>query len=110
MYASTFNAANTGTDLVDLTYNASTHKYLRIREDLGTLYWDYSADAITWTNAASVALATWGYPINKTYIDVGSGLGSGTTNTNPTLDYMRLGIRGEYFRENPTPGHWGSLI
>jgi hypothetical protein len=32
-------------------YVAATHRYLRIREASGTtLYWDYSADGITWTN------------------------------------------------------------
>jgi hypothetical protein len=38
-----------------VTYNPATHVYLRIREASGTIYWDYSADAITWTNFTSVA-------------------------------------------------------
>ncbi len=37
------------------TYSASTVAYLRIRENSGTVYWDYSADGINWTNAFSEA-------------------------------------------------------
>lgn len=37
------------------TYNSSTHKWLRIRESGGTIYWDYSTDGITWTNFTSLA-------------------------------------------------------
>jgi hypothetical protein len=38
-----------------LTYTASTFAYLRIRENSGTVYWDYSADGVNWTNAFSEA-------------------------------------------------------
>lgn len=46
-----------------VAYNATTHKYWRIREGTGagaggtagTTYWDTSTDGITWTNRASVA-------------------------------------------------------
>lgn len=30
------------------TYNSSVHKWLRLREDTGTLYYEYSTDGITW--------------------------------------------------------------
>jgi len=33
-----------------VTYNATNHRYLRIREVSGTIYWDCSADGITWIN------------------------------------------------------------
>jgi hypothetical protein len=31
-------------------YNATTHRWLRIRESAGSIYWDYSADGLSWTN------------------------------------------------------------
>jgi hypothetical protein len=34
-------------------YNADTYRYLKIRESLGTLYWDYSSDGKTWSNFSS---------------------------------------------------------
>lgn len=36
-------------------YNNTTHQYLRLREYKGTIFWDTSADRITWTNQASLA-------------------------------------------------------
>lgn len=35
-------------------YNATTMKWLRIREASGTIFWDYSSDGITWTNLTSM--------------------------------------------------------
>lgn len=35
--------------LANVTYNATTHKYWRIRENGGFIYWEYSADATTWS-------------------------------------------------------------
>lgn len=37
------------------TYTPSGFTYLRIRESSGTVYWDYSADGVSWTNAFSEA-------------------------------------------------------
>ena len=36
-----------------VTFNGTTHKYLRIRESGGTTFWEYSADRDTWTTLAS---------------------------------------------------------
>jgi beta-mannanase len=33
-----------------LGYNPATHKYLRVREAAGTVYWEYSPDGTAWTN------------------------------------------------------------
>ena len=42
----------------DLTYNSSNHKFLRVRESGGTIYFDYSADPNSgWTNYASTTAA-----------------------------------------------------
>ncbi len=42
------------TQLYSGTYSSTTHKYVRIRESGGTLYFDSSTDAVTWTVRASV--------------------------------------------------------
>lgn len=39
-------------------YSSSTHKYFRIREAGGTVYWDYSTDSETWTNQTSITVAS----------------------------------------------------
>jgi len=44
-------------------YNADTYRWLKVRETGGTLYYDYSADGRSWTNAAS--FATSGYDLTK---------------------------------------------
>lgn len=36
-----------------ITYNATDHAYLRMRESDGHFYWDTSADGVTWTNRHS---------------------------------------------------------
>ena len=41
------------------TYVAATFRYLRIREAAGTVYFDYSADGLTWTNKFSLATPAW---------------------------------------------------
>jgi len=42
-------------NLVDqITYNASIHKFVRIRESSGTIFYDWSTDNDSWTNFASV--------------------------------------------------------
>lgn len=44
---------------VDLTYNATTHKFLRLREDGTNVYWDTSPDGATWTNRRTLATPAW---------------------------------------------------
>lgn len=36
------------------TYNSSVHKWFRIRESGGTIFWDYSTDGVTYTNFTSI--------------------------------------------------------
>lgn len=38
---------------ISLTYNASTHRFIRIREDSGTMYFDTSPDNVTYTQRDS---------------------------------------------------------
>lgn len=44
---------------VDIAYNATTHKWLRMREDGTNLYWDTSPDGTTWTNRRTIATPAW---------------------------------------------------
>lgn len=37
-----------------VTYSATSHQFLRIREQSGTIYWDASADGKTWNNLTSL--------------------------------------------------------
>lgn len=37
------------------TYSSSTHKWLRIREAGGTIFWDYGSDGRTWINFSTLA-------------------------------------------------------
>lgn len=45
--------ATVQTNLASTTYNSAVHKWFRIRESGGTIFWDYSTDGITWTNFTS---------------------------------------------------------
>ncbi|MFJ9633806.1 hypothetical protein ACIRU8_39540 [Streptomyces sp. NPDC101175] len=44
---------------VDITYSATTHKFLRLREDGTNVYWDTSPDGSTWTNRRTLATPAW---------------------------------------------------
>lgn len=44
---------------VDITYNATTHAFLRLRETGGNVYWDTSPDGSTWTNRRTLATPAW---------------------------------------------------
>jgi hypothetical protein len=59
------------TDAATITYSATAMRWLRIREASGTVYWDYSADGVTWTTLASAA-----DPVALTSVQV--QIGSGT--------------------------------
>lgn len=44
---------------VSLTYSATDHAWLRIREAAGTLYFETAPDGVTWTTRKSVATPAW---------------------------------------------------
>lgn len=44
-----------GTVLADVTYSSSTHKWIRMRESAGTLYYEYSTNGVSWTTLYSEA-------------------------------------------------------
>jgi len=72
--------AGTETDVGTIAYNATTMAYIRIRESSGTIYWDYSADGVTWTNLGSVATSTitWGITLVRTSVATYNGDSSST--------------------------------
>lgn len=67
--------------IFNTTYSATTHKYFRIRESGGTIYWDTS-DGLTWTNRATATVASL-FDVSVVYIEVAVGTwqseASGTT-------------------------------
>lgn len=40
-------------DSTSIAYNAVSHRWLRVRESGGTVFWDTSPDGVTWTNRRS---------------------------------------------------------
>ncbi|MFI9244161.1 hypothetical protein ACIGXF_16585 [Streptomyces sp. NPDC053086] len=44
---------------VEITYSSTTHRWLRLRESAGTVYWDTSPDGTTWTNRRTAATPSW---------------------------------------------------
>ncbi|MFE6634653.1 hypothetical protein ACFVFT_15045 [Streptomyces tendae] len=46
-------------DALSLAYDPDEHRWLRIREDAGTLAWDTSGDGLTWTERRSVTSPAW---------------------------------------------------
>ncbi|WP_406418401.1 hypothetical protein [Streptomyces sp. NBC_01614] len=44
---------------VEIAYNATTHAFLRLREDGTNVYWDTSPDGSTWTNRRTLATPAW---------------------------------------------------
>lgn len=47
--------ATVQTSIFSTTFNSTTHRWLRIREQSGTTYFDYSSDKLNWVNATSLA-------------------------------------------------------
>lgn len=58
------------TEVFNGTYNSTNHKYLRIREGGGTIYFDYSADGDNWSSFGNT---TVGYNINNLVVSITVG-------------------------------------
>lgn len=74
--------ATTQTQLAAVAYDPLIHKYLRIMEASGTVYWDYSTDGSNWTTFVS-ALVSGLFAITSIYaeISVGTWTSEGSTTT-----------------------------
>lgn len=80
--------AGTETQITSTTYNPTTHRWLRMREDTGTLYWDYSSDGVSWTNFTSVTVAST-FPVVSVYPELGAGW-TGTETGTAIFDNLNL--------------------
>lgn len=60
--------AGVETDVATVTYNANVHRFLRIRHDGTSLFWDYSTDGTSWTQLAT---ATAPITITSGSLDLG---------------------------------------
>jgi len=66
---------------VSITYSATTHAWLRIRETGGNVYWDTSPDGTTWTNRRTIATPAWvTAAVDTCALDLWSYRNNGTTN------------------------------
>ena len=72
---------------VTITYSATTHAFLRLREDGTNVYWDTSPDGTTWTNRRTLASPAW----IATAIDVCALDMSAHRDTGPT-DYAEYDL------------------
>lgn len=69
-----------------VTYNATTHKFLRLREDGTNVYWDTSPDGTTWTNRRTLATPGWvSASVNTCALDMSAHRDAGT-NDEATYD------------------------
>lgn len=55
---------------VSLTYSATTHKWLRIRETGGQVFFDSSTDGSTWTNRRTITTPAWATVVNGIALDL----------------------------------------
>jgi hypothetical protein len=69
-----------------ITLPAST-LWVRIRESAGTLYWDYSTDAVNWTNQFSIADP---FPTGAMFPQLWAGYYAAETDTNATFDNFNV--------------------
>lgn len=72
-----------------ITWNATTHKYLRIRESAGFVEWHSSTDGITWTLRAQVAISLL-FPLTDLYVDYGATCGNVASPGNFIIDAFNM--------------------
>jgi len=63
-----------------VTYSATTHKFLQLREDGTNVYWDTSPDGTTWTNRRTLATPAWvTASVDTCALDLSAHRDAGTT-------------------------------
>lgn len=70
--------AGSNTAIATGTYDPTVHKYFRIRESLGTIYFDYSTDSTNWFQFASTS-----NPFAITSVTIGQQVGTSGTEVSP---------------------------
>lgn len=85
--ASRWNNVNGTTTYWATAYNATTHKYLRIGESDGRIYYDYSSDGVNWTTAVDIV-----NPVSVVAANAGLYAGRWGTGTNSSAKFDELAI------------------
>lgn len=75
------------TDEYSVTWNASTYKYLRIRESGGNIEWHSSSNGTTWTLRATLAAP---FTLTALYVDFGAACGNVASPGSFRLDDVNL--------------------
>jgi hypothetical protein len=86
---------NNVSDNTTATYDSTNHKWLRIREYNGTIYWDTSADGSWWTNRRTRVA---GFPLNNVYVAFLTGY-SGTEPSPGTAIWDTVNAKTEYLTD-----------
>ncbi|MFD7709467.1 hypothetical protein [Streptomyces sp. NPDC059786] len=82
----------------NLTYSATDHAWLRVRETSGTVYWETSSDGITWTVRRTLATPAW--ITSQTH-----AVDFPTTRTGGTTGYVEWALLGATIRQR----FWGMV-
>lgn len=108
------NRGSTVNDIFSTTYSESTHRWLKIREDSGTIYFEHSANGNTWTTQSTISTSSSTYAANinvkNLMINVIAGNYNGTTtsiystidNINWPNGYVESPASNTYFQTNIT--------
>jgi hypothetical protein len=79
-----YDVAGSRTVASQVAYNATNHRWMRIRETGGTVFWDTSVDGVSWTNLTSW-LRTFG--VGSLFVLTGTGyIGTPVPTQNAILD------------------------
>lgn len=81
--------AGVSTDRYSASWSGTTYKYLRIRADTTTVYWDSSTNGTSWTNRASLAISSL-FAITDLSIDFGATCGNVASPGSFRLDDVNL--------------------
>lgn len=77
----------TNTNGSSQTYSPTTHAWWRIRESAGTVFFDYSADGLTWNNLWSTAP---GFAIINVWLSINSGYFGTETAADTFIDNINV--------------------
>lgn len=66
---------------VVITYNATNHRWWRMRLTGGNVLWDTSLDGLSWTNQKTTAAPAWVTATTTTYVTIQAHRNNGTNDT-----------------------------
>lgn len=92
---------SSNTTVHSVAYNGTNHKWLRIRESGGTIYFDASADSIAWNNLGSTTVS---FAITDLKLNISCGVwDTEATTTQMVIDNVNLPERPTIGVEYPLP-------